>query len=163
MKKHPILTAIGILFLIVLVSNMMNMGGSLPKTPATTAKPKTVTASMVADMIDDVFKKNFAYDYETALDEKEGIFTINVWSPDINADAIERTKESGKLTVWNNMVSDLASTVSTAQNAFNENGHDEIVVVLNLCDPDDHSTRFLTIANGIAGYDVINDIDLLNK
>lgn len=163
MKKHPILTAIGILFLIVLVSNMMNMGGSLPKTPATTAKPKTVTASMVAEMLDGVLKNNFPYDYETDLDEEKGVFTINIWSPDINADSIERTKASGKYTVWNNMVSDLASMVSTAQNAFNENGHDEIVVVLNLCDPDDHSTRFLTIANGIAGYDVVNDIDLLNK
>jgi len=170
MKKHPILTVIGILFLVVLVSNIFNSGGSLSETAkqnpaAATQKQKTgsVTAAQVADMVDGVFKNNFPYSYETRLDEESGVFNIDIWSDDITSQSIAETRESGKLSVWNNMVSNLASTTSTIQNAFNENGHDEIVAVMSLCDPVDHSTTFLTIANGVAGYDAVNEIDLLNK
>ena len=169
MKKHPILTVVGVLLVIYLIIDALGALGFMPTihmqpAPAATASPKpsTVTASMVADMVDGVFKNNFPYSYETKLDEKAGLFHVDIWSSDINADSVEETK-NGSYAIWDNMVSNLISTTTTIQNAFDENGHEEITAVLSLCDPDNHDVTYLTIANGVAGFDVVNGVDLLNK
>ena len=169
MKKHPILTVVGVLLVIYLIIDALGALGFMPtihsqQAPAATAtpKPNAVTAAMVADMVDGVFKNNFPYSYETKLDEASGQFNVDVWSPDINAESIEETK-NGSHAIWDNMVSNLISTTATIQNAFDENGHQEIVAVLSLCDPNNHDITYLTIANGVAGYDVVNGVDLLNK
>ena len=155
-----------VVFCAVLSANVNNINKLPDPTPTpevAAAKSGTVTAGMVADMVDDAFRQKFQYSYETHLDEETGRYTVDIWSPEITSEAVERTKENGNTAIWDNMVSDLTSTVNTIQNAFNDNNHDEIVVVMNLRDPDNRDVIFLTIANGVAGYDVVNGVDLLNK
>ena len=166
-KKTLYLIGISVViaFCIVMIINVYDMNKLPDPTPGATVAPKAeaVTAAMVADMIEGVLRNNFSYDYKTKLDEEQGLFNVDIWSSDITAESIQRTKDSGNFSVWDNMVSDIASTTATMQNAFDENGHEEIVVVTSLCDPENQDVAFLTIANGVAGYDVVNGIDLLNK
>lgn len=169
-KKTLYLIGIGaaIAICIVMVINVYDMKRQPDLTPtpaAATAAPKAekVTAAMVANMIDGVLKDNFPYSYQTRLNEEQKLFNVDIWSDEINADSVQRTKESGDFTAWNNMVRDILSTTVTMQDAFNNNGHSDIVVVVSLCDPGNRDLTFLTIADGVAGYDVVNDIDLLNK
>jgi len=153
-----------VVFCAVLSANVNNINKLPDPTPTPAATESgTVTAGMVADMVDNAFRQKFQYSYETNLDEEAGRYVVDIWSPEITSEAVERTKESGNTAIWDNMVSDLTSTVNTIQNAFNDNNHDEIVVVMNLRDPDNRDVIFLTIANGVAGYDVVNGVDLLNK
>ena len=166
-KKTLYLIGISVViaFCIVMIINVYDMNKLPDPKPGATAAPKAeaVTAAMVADMIEGVLRNNFLYDYKTKLDEEQGLFNVDIWSSDITAESIQRTKDSGNFSVWDNMVSDIASTTATMQNAFDENGHGEIIVVTSLCDPENQDVAFLTIANGVAGYDVVNGVDLLNK
>ena len=168
MKKHPILTAIGILFLIVLVSNIMNMGGSLPNTPAPKASPTQKTGSkmapVIAKMFDNDLKQAFGNNYQTELDTEEGVFRVDTWSSDVNAQFITDLKNGNiDIAAWNAVVDRVKSVTSSMQSTFDEVCDDEIIVVSSICDPLNHDISYLTVANGIAGYDVVNEIDLLNK
>ena len=169
MKKHPILTVIGVLFLVVLVSNMFFSGGSLSETAkqnptAATQKPKAKMASVVATMFDNSLKQAFGNNYETRLDEDAGIFYVDTWFDEFDAAYIEKMKTDDKeLAVWNQIVNRVKETTSSMQSTFDEVCEDPITVVTSVCDPLHHDISYLTVANGVAGYDVVNGIDLLNK
>ncbi|HAC61774.1 MAG TPA: hypothetical protein DCF66_06390 [Lachnospiraceae bacterium] len=164
-----VLKKIGIGFLILMAItyffNALNTPGGMSVYPQSTPQQtrRGVTTEQIAQMIDDSCKQVWDGNYETKLDSEHDIFQVNVWSYDIDADLIERTKQGENITFWNNMVKDLKSNVSTMQNSFNELNHDEITCVLNLCDPINRDVVYLSIAQGVAGYDAVNGIDLLNN
>ena len=169
MKKHPILTVIGILFLVVLVSNIFNSGGSLNETAkqnpaAATQKPKSRMPATVATMFDSSLKQAFGNNYETRLDQDAGIFYVDTWSDDVNAQYIADLKAGGDgIDVWNQTVESVRKVTSSMQSTFDEVCSDPITVVSSICDPVNHDIAYLTVANGVAGYDAVNEIDLLNK
>ena len=118
-KKTLYLIGISVViaFYIVMIINVYDMNKLPDPKPGATAAPKAeaVTAAMVADMIEGVLRNNFLYDYKTKLDEEQGLFNVDIWSSDITAESIQRTKDSGNFSVWDNMVSDIASTTATMQ------------------------------------------------
>lgn len=150
---------------ITFISNWLNTPGGISTYPQTTPQQtrRVVSTEQIAQMIDDACKQVWDGNYETKLDSEHEIFQVNVWSYDIDADLIERTQQGENITVWNNMVKDLKSNVSTMQSSFNELNHEEITCVLNLCDPIHRDIVYLSIAQGVAGYDVVNGVDLLNN
>lgn len=166
-KQNIIIILLVVIILILLtpalligtiISNSQRQMGKYP-IPRTTTRP-TVSAQDVADMIDGSCVQIYGEYYSTDLDETAGVFRVNTWLPTLDSESIERVKADEDKTVWNNMVNDIKSAANTAQDAFNDHGHDDIIAVFNVCDPEDHSIIFLSVANGIAGYDVVNGIDM---
>lgn len=163
-----ILLAPGLLLGLVYVSSVLNMGsGYTTSSSGVTQKlPRAAqysTPRQVADMVDNSCRQIFRDTYSTTLDESRDQFLVDVWMTTLDDDAIERTRSGENpenVTVWNNMVRDLTETADTMQRAFNDNCREDITVVLSLCNPEDHSTKYLTIANGIAGYDIVNGTDM---
>lgn len=155
-----ILISPALLLGLVYYSNVSNMG----RNPVPTATPRiVVSAATVADMIDDSCAQIYGDYYSTELDEEQNRFMVDVWLTYLDDEAIERTKsgeDGADITTWNNMVRDLTSSADTMQRAFRDNCSDDITVVFSVCNPEDHNIKYLTIANGIAGYDVVNGIDL---
>lgn len=170
MKKIFKIIGIGFLVLmgITLFSNIMNSDyfyviPDRNQSRVATPVPRKVTALQVAEMIGDSCKQVWGEDFSIEWNQQTNVFRVDTWRSDLGDDVIERTKAGSNIDHWNNMVKDLKSTASTMQNSFNEFGYDDITVVLNLCDPVNHDTVYLSIAQGIAGYDVVNGVDLLNN
>lgn len=162
-----ILLAPGLLLGLVYVSNVLNMGSDYTGSPGVTQRvQRTVqysTPRQVADMVDSSCSQIFHEFYKTTLDESREQFFVDVWMKYLDDEAIGRTKsgeDPESVTVWNSMVRDLTESTDTMQRAFNDNCKEDITVVLSLCNPEDHSIKYLTIANGIVGYDVVNEIDM---
>lgn len=162
MKKHPVLKAILIILAVVVVSNIINTPTSTPITSRPSSSTR-LTAQQVADKIEHSLSVTMPGHYTTELDTENKIFRVNTWQEDIDGAAISLTKNTGHTANWNSMVESMKSLVSDMQSRFNDYGHDDYIVVYSLCDPANHDTPYVTIANGIAGYDVVNDIDLLNN
>lgn len=169
-KQNIIIILLVVIILILLTPALLigtivsNSQRQMEKYPIPSATPRpAVSARDVADMIDGSCYQIYGDNYSTELDEDQERFLVDVWIQYLDDEAIERTK-SGEdeeyRTVWNSMARDLTSSADTMQRAFTDNGIDYITVVLSLCNPEDHSVKYLTIANGIAGYDVVNGIDM---
>ena len=141
----------------VFSSNMSTMNNYTP--PAQTARPK-VSAEDVAAMIVNNCKMMFGDSFASDLDQDAGFYTVRIWDENIDADMIARTAEGENRDSWESMVYSYTETANTMQKAFIDNGADDITVVLSICDPADQVTPFLTIANGIVGYDTVRGIDL---
>ena len=72
--------------------------------------------------------------------------------------------EGKELDTWNQIVDRVKHITASMQSTFDEVCEDEnITVVTSICDPQHHDISYLTVANGVAGYDVVNGVDLLNK
>ena len=162
-----ILLAPGLLLGLVYVSNVLNMGSGYTSSNGVTQKlpgpARYSTPRQVADMVDNSCRQIFRDTYSTTLDESREQFLVDVWIDALDDGAIERTRsgeDPESVTVWNNMARDLTESADTMQRAFNENCKEDITVVLSLCNPEDHSIKYLTIANGIAGYDIVNGTDM---
>lgn len=159
MKKHPILFGFLILLAVVYIFNVFNSSDM----PAPSKRPAKITAKQVADMIDDSCRKIWGSDFYSKLNEDQKTFTVTTWQSSIDDALIRRTSEGGDIGAWNDMVSNMKETANTMQAAFRDCGLDDYTAVLCLADPVSHSTTYLVIAQGVAGYDVVNGIDLLNQ
>ena len=161
-----ILLAPGLLLGLVYVSSMINMGPSYRGSGITQSTPKPFqysTPRQAADLADSICRQMFRDDYNTALVETEGQFLVDVWVPHLDDEAIDRTKsgeDPEELTVWDSLTRDLIDSADTVQRVFNDSCKEDITVVLSLCNPEDQSKKYLTIANGIAGYDIVKGTDL---
>lgn len=170
-RKQNIIIILLVVIILILIAPALILGlivsnseRQMEKYPIPTATRRpAVSAQDVADMIDGSCYEIYKDNYSTELVEDQDRFLVDVWIQHLDDAAIERTK-SGEdpeyITVWNNMARDLTSSADTMQRAFTDNGIDYITVVLSLCNPEDHSIKYLTIANSIAGYDVVNGIDM---
>lgn len=167
MKKVFKIFGIGFLVLmaITFASNIVASRLYLQQ-PVQTPKPTAsggVSVYQIADMISESCDQVFYRRYYTDLDEQNKIFRVYTWQDDLNADLIERTKQGNNEDVWNKLVSDIVSTANTMQSSFDELGHEEYTCVLNVCDPEDPDIIYLSIAQGVVGYDVVRGIDLMNN
>lgn len=170
-KKTLILIGVSIViaFCIVMIINVYDMNRlSDPKpTPAATTAPKEKKsmAPVAAKMFDNSLKQAFGNNYETNLDVENGIFHVDTWFDQFDAAYIETMKTEGKeLDTWNQIVDRVKYITASMQSTFDEVCEDEnITVVTSICDPQHHDISYLTVANGVAGYDVVNGVDLLNK
>ena len=166
-KKQNIIIILLVVIIFILLFPALLLGGvfysstsQMAKHPIPASTQRVVTAQMVADMISDSCTQVWGNNFEADLDEDTGFFIVKTWMTYIDDGLIERVKAGENVETWNDMSADLKSTADAMQKAFIENGHDEITAVLTVCNPDDHSIEYLTIANGIIGLDVVNGIDM---
>lgn len=160
-----ILLAPALLLGLVYFSNMLTMQHYYdPSVAQSTPAPKrTMSVRQAADVLDDSCEREFHEFFSSTLDESSGLYKVNVWMTYLDDEAIERTKsgeDEEDLEVWNNMSSDLLNMTNNLQKFFNEHCEEDITAVLALCPPEDHNKEYLVIANGMVGYDVVNEIDL---
>lgn len=167
-RKQNIIIILLVIIILILLAPALLLGAVYSSStrqmernplPAAASRQK-VSAAAVADMIDDSCRQVYGEYYTTELDEEAGLFRMNAWLPTLDSESIERVKADQDKTVWNNMVGDIKTAANSAQAAFNDHGHDDIIAVFNVVDPADHSIIYLSVANGIAGYDVVNGIDM---
>lgn len=169
-KKTLILIGVSIViaFCIVMIINVYDMN-RLPDpkpTPAATTAPKEATslAPAVARMFDSSLGEAFGSNYATELDMDKKVFRVNTWFPETDNAFIEDAKNGGdSLKVWEATVDRVIDVTSSMQSTFDETCKEKITVVTSICDPNDHEIPYLTVADGVAGYNVVNGVDLLNK
>ena len=161
--------AVVVLFCAGLIANVNKINRLPDPTPtpaAATAAPKEnkSLAPVVAKMFDNSLGEAFGSNYTTELDMDSGIFRVNTWSADTDSQFIENAKNGGdELTVWEATVDRVIYVTSKMQSTFDETCSDSITVVTSICDPINHDIPYLTVADGVAGYNVVNGVDLLNK
>ena len=110
---------------------------------------------------DKLGKANFTVSYR--YDNVNGYVFYDLVSPEINRDFIQFVKDNMELhgEDWNTISRELARIQSLIQDTFTDAG-DDTLVIIDILNPDNTDEVWLSVANGIAGYDVVNGIDLLN-
>ena len=63
---------------------------------------------------------------------------------------------------WDDVVKSVIDIQKSVQKIFTE-AEDDTVVVLDILNPKNEDEVFLSVANGVAGYDVVNEIDLFSE
>ena len=160
--------AVVVVFCAVMLINVNDMN-KLPDptpTPEATETPKAESkmAAFVAKTFDNTLGEAFGNNYSTELDQDSGVFRVNTWSPETDSAFIEDAKAGGEaLNVWEAVVDRVIYVTSRMQSTFDETCEEPITVVTSICDPINHDLPYLTVANGVAGYNVVNGVDLLNK
>ena len=160
--------AVVVVFCAALLANVNNIN-KLPDptpTPEATATPKTESkmAAIVAKTFDNTLGDAFGNNYSTELDQDSGVFRVNTWFPETDSAFIEDAKNGGEsLNVWEATVDRVIYVTSKMQSTFDETCEKPITVVTSICDPINHDLPYLTVANGVAGYNVVNGVDLLNN
>lgn len=101
-------------------------------------------------------------DIRWRVDNDKGFCFYDIVTPNINKDFIKSAKDGDKsaLTRWNNLVHQMRIVQSGVQRMFIAS-EDDIGIVLSITDPSDTDVPFLSVANSIAGYDVVYGVDLL--
>lgn len=114
-----------------------------------------------AMLADKLSAGNFAVSYR--YDNVNGYVFYDLVNPDMDRFFIDEVKnnmdEYGE--DWNTISRELVRIQSIIQHTFTDAG-DETLVIIDILNPDNTDEVWLSVANGIAGYDVVNGIDLLN-
>lgn len=117
----------------------------------------------LAEMADSYCKSVFRGHCDTQFDSQTDMYYVNVWLDGWDSATIQRVK-SGKnksdLRAWSETRHQLSTEAENVQESFMRYSDDDVTVVMNLCDPESHDKIYLTIANGIAGYDAVKNIDI---
>lgn len=146
-----------VLMAVVFASSMLNMPRSVPVRPP--SSPRVMTAEEIAEKIDGSMEKTMPGQYRSELDMENELYKVDMWN-DFTSELIETIRSGIGLDRWDLVREDMTGLCRNMQSRFTDNGHPEITVVLSLVNPDDPDDVFLTAANGIVGYDVVNGIDL---
>lgn len=103
------------------------------------------------------------YNPEMRYDNVNGWLFYDLTNYEIDADFIQGAKDGTGLYAdsWAAIVDSVESIQRSLQKIFTEQD-DDTVVVVDILNPDNTDEVWLSVANGIAGYDVVNGIDLLN-
>ena len=93
-------------------------------------------------------------DIKWHVDDKKDFCFYDITTPGIDAKLIETAKDGDRTsrTRWNNLVKQLRIVQSGVQKMFTD-ADDDIGIVLNVVDPQDSKSVFLSVANGVAGID----------
>lgn len=102
------------------------------------------------------------FDIGWTFDPETRVAEINAIRSDYAGYYVENAKDSpdAYLDDWNNSVARATAAQKRIQEYFSRQENDDITVVVNILDYDDRKTPYLTVANGIVGYDAVNGIDL---
>ena len=96
-------------------------------------------------------------------DNENGFFYFNIVSPNIDMVLVEAAKNEDRIaqTSWNSFVRQVTTIQKGIQRTVT-NADDPTCIVFNVYDPRDPDTLLLSVANGVAGVDIVNDINLPN-
>ena len=152
-----------VLMIVVFVSNDLNTPGGIQlfnNNPPRYISPRTMTATEIADKIDNAMNTSMPGSFRSELDRENELYKIDMWNA-FTRDTIETMQSGLGLDRWTQVRQDLIGMCEDMQFRFTDNGHPEITVVLSLVDPDDPDYVFATAARGVVGYDIVSGIDLM--
>jgi len=167
MKKKPVLTAILILFAVVLFSNVYNMGTSdfRPAPTATPAPTGKSTALRTVEMARNIVANALpGSDVGSRYDEANDWAFFDISDRRLDAETVQNAKDGvGHYREdWDQVVQDVINIQKSVQRLFTSMGMEETTVVVDVLNPDNEDEVFLSVANGIAGYDVVSGVNLLD-
>lgn len=186
MKKILKILGIGFLALmaVTLFSNILNtpdfFGGSSPRpaavqstlppledtlrTPAPGEVTNYYTKRRIETMATIISNALPHIDVEWRYDNQNGYVFYDLIAPEFSPEFIQNAKDDYGtcLSDWNRVVRDVCDVQSSAQKYFVDM-EDETLVIVDILNPRNTDEVWLSVANGIAGYDVVNGIDLLNN
>lgn len=104
---------------------------------------------------------NFTVSYR--YDNVNGYVFYDLVNPEINRFFIDDVKNNMDKygDDWDTVSRELVRIQSIIQDTFTDAG-DETLVIIDILNPENPDEVWLSVANGIAGYDVVNGVDLLN-
>lgn len=169
MKKHPILYGFLILLAIVYISNAYNSMRYAPPSPTQTQATRQTSSGSgerVVEMARGIVERNMpGATIESRYDKENEWAFIDVIQPGMNTDFIQKAKDDvgDYHATWNEITKRAVDIQKSLQEIFVSMKMEDTVVVLDILNADNPDEVFLSVANGIVGYDVVNEIDLLNQ
>ena len=90
---------------------------------------------------------------------------IDIIQDGMDDDFVRQAKngDTDYLEAWDRIAGNAVSIQKSLQEIFRSMEMDDTVVVLDILNADNTNEVLISAANGIIGYDVVNDIDLLNQ
>lgn len=168
-----LLICFAVLFAIVLGSSIWN--GERRQLPAQTPEIVTVTTQRTPkparkeDLdavyhVADVMRENMPEsEVHMEYDPEAQIVYYRISRQDLSPEIIELTKVTPSMKeAWDDMVEGMISMQKQASAYFERAGVLDMITVVQILNPRNTDEVWLSVANGIAGYDVVNGIDLLN-
>lgn len=94
-------------------------------------------------------------------DDVNGFFYFNIVSPNIDTVLADSAREGDRIaqTAWDSFVRQI-STIQRGIQRTVTNQDDPTCIVFNVYDPRDRDLLLLSVANGVAGYDIVTGVDL---
>lgn len=130
--------------------------------PTATKAPKLSTEEIL-QRTENALKTACGSDYRAEFDSEKQIYTVGTWSEGINDAFIAEIEELQTYDRWKAVTDDLIDITAELQHCFTDYGQPDVVVVMNLLNPENPEVAYATAAQGVIGYDVVNGIDLLNQ
>lgn len=98
------------------------------------------------------------------FDGETGYCYYDLIVPEINSTFIQNAKDGVGTCQqdWDHFKESILSIQKSMQNFYTDI-EDDMIVIVDVLNPDNEDEVFLSVAQGVAGYDVVNGIDLLNK
>ena len=102
---------------------------------------------------------------ESRYDKENNMVFIDISSAGLDGEFVRQAKNGNPDYVegWSSVAENVVSIQKSLQKLFNGMEMEDTVVVLNILNADNTDEVLISAANGIIGYDVVNDIDLLNQ
>lgn len=167
-----ILLAPGLLLGLVYVSNELSMRSYYRNTiPAASSPAQSQTTGdaqldgelgLVSRAKDIAVYHMPGFDVGWTYNPETRIASYNAIRSDYAGYYVENAQSSPEayLDEWNNSVARATAAQKSLQSYFAKQDVDDITVIVNILDFDDRETPYLTVANGIVGFDAVNGIDL---
>ena len=159
-RKNFILGVFGVLFAIVLISNVINMPPREVTTAAVTPAPKDARSVTARDLIDEtqrILDNNFPNGNWIDYDAENAGVRIYLYSPAFTVDALNAALSDIKyLQKWNGALQSLVELEAELLAQYEKYGHPELVTVISLVNPEDLTQIFATISGGSVIYDLVD-------
>ena len=173
-RKQNIIIALLVVIIVILISPALIFAAVYNSSMKQMALPPAPTKETTGDPVldQDLFLVQNAKDIARShmpgfllnwtFDPEARVAEINAIRRDYAGYYVENAKDSpdAYLDDWNNSVARAVAAQKHIQRYFDQSEADDITAVVNIMDYDDRETVYLTVANGIVGYDAVNGIDL---
>lgn len=159
-RKNFILGVFGVLFAIVLISNVINLPPREVTTAAFTPAPKDARSVTARDLIDEtqrILDNSFPNGNWIDYDAENAGVRIYLYSPTFTVDALNAALTDIKyLQKWNGVTQSLVELEAELLAQYEKYGHPELVTVISLVNPEDLTQIFATISGGAVIYDLVD-------
>lgn len=133
-------------------------GSSAPRE----TEPPKLTLDEVKAEFDSALAQTFGEVGEYSISQQQNIIIINVWSEGITADALKAKEDDRCKEAWDGMVEKFLNAQASLQRKLDDNGHSDIVAMLNIVNDTNHDRMILVVAKHQVLYDAVNGIDKLS-
>lgn len=161
-----LLICFAVLFAIVLGSNIVN--GNRRQLPTQQPAVVTPTPPPEVETIDKMLQtfRRTATDWKVSAsyDPETRIARFIFINPEFTEETILLAKALEPMVRenWDENVAAMIDLQKEVSRIMEDQGHEDVTVVLDMVNPDNPDEVWVSVANGIAGYDVVRGIDLLN-